>query len=48
MLHGVRCISRYEGDVSEAEKVVRTTKKKKKKECVSNESVVLVSIELWK
>jgi hypothetical protein len=46
VLHGVRWISRYEGDASEAEKLMRT--KKKKNEWVSNESIVLVGTELWK
>lgn len=46
MLHGVRWISRFEGDASEAEKVMHTTKKKK--EWVSNESIVLVCTEVWK
>ena len=46
MLHGVRWISCYEGDTLEAEKVIRTTEKKK--EWVSNESIVLVGTELWK
>jgi hypothetical protein len=46
VLHGVRWISRYEGDALEAEKVMSITKKKK--EWVSNENIALVSTELWK
>jgi hypothetical protein len=46
VLHGVSWISRYGGYASEAEKIMRTTKKKN--EWVSNESIVLVGREVWK
>ena len=44
MLHGLRWVSSCERDVSETEKVMRTTKKK---EWVRNESTVLLGTEVW-